>query len=118
MYPDSSIAQKVTMGETKAKYLQKKQVDLYVRFWQGSKIKSRYWTSEFLEHSTAKDLQTCLTDATVPFGTKNIVHLGMDGPKVNWALLKLLQDEVQKNYRVKLLETGSCSLHICHNSVK
>ena len=37
-------------------YLQKKQLDILLRFWEHDHVESRYYTSDFLCHAAAIDL--------------------------------------------------------------
>ena len=37
-------------------YLQKKELDILLRFWEHDHVESRYYTSEFLGHAAAIDL--------------------------------------------------------------
>ena len=42
----------------------------------------------------------------------------MDGPNVNWKVFRLMQEDVQKQTGKKLLNVGSCGLHVIHNSFR
>ena len=42
----------------------------------------------------------------------------MDGPNVNWATFDRLQKKLQLEYSSKLLNVGSCGIHIVHNAFK
>lgn len=37
-------------------YLQTKQLDMHVRLWDGSEVKTKYIGSEFMGHSSAHDI--------------------------------------------------------------
>lgn len=42
----------------------------------------------------------------------------MDGPNVNWALFKLLSEDLQKASEKKFVDIGSCGLHTMHNAFR
>ena len=49
-----------------------------------------------------------------------VVQVSMDGPNVNWKLHRLLMEHVAAAdvHAPKLLDVGSCSLHVLHNAFK
>ena len=49
-------------------------------------------------------------------GLAGMHQLSMDGPNVNWKAFDLLSDQIERGTRRKLLNVGSCGLHIVHNS--
>ncbi|WAR04834.1 hypothetical protein MAR_020203 [Mya arenaria] len=139
MFPDSPIAKSFSCGERKTAYLavfgigsyfledlkssitgpysvmfdeslnkkdQSKQMDIHVRYWIGGKVVTRYYTSQFLGHATAKDMLEHFSTGVLESGLKpgDMVQISMDGPS--------------DQYDTKLLNVGSCGLHMVHNSFK
>ena len=47
-----------------------------------------------------------------------MAQLSMDGPSVNWLLLDLLKKQLEQQDLPKLLNIGSCNLHVIHSSFK
>ena len=49
-----------------------------------------------------------------------VVQMSMDGSNVNWKLHRLLMEQVAAAdvHAPKLLDVGSCSLHVLHNAFK
>ena len=41
-----------------------KQLDVFVRFWDGDKVVTRYWMSQFVGHATAEDLLEHINKST------------------------------------------------------
>ena len=39
------------------KKVQRKQLDIYLRFWNGNEVQSRYFTSIFMGHARAVDIE-------------------------------------------------------------
>ena len=105
--------------ESLNKDLQKKQLDVHLRMWDYDKVKTRYYTSDFIGHSAASDvLDSFQTKIESSIGLKNIVQLSMDGPNVNWAIFKKVQDKIRTSFNNTLIDIGSCGLHSIHNSFR
>ena len=70
--------------ESLNKDLKKKQLDIHIRMWDYDKVKTRYYTSDFIGHSCASDVLDSFEEKVVnSIGLNNIVQLSMDGPNVN-----------------------------------
>ena len=106
--------------ESPNKYLQQKQMDILVRFWDSGFVKFRFFTSTFIGHGRAVDLLAHLTECLegLPLGFESVIQLSMDGPNVNWALYAKLNDLLQQEHGKEILNIGSCGLHTLHNSFK
>eukprot|EP00117_Sycon_ciliatum_P040123 scpid49772/ scgid29541/ len=98
--------------------LQPKQLDVLVRFWNGDQICSRYYTSHFLGHADADTILSKLMDTCTDLGLSGILQLSMDGPNVNWSVFDKLSKEVEVEAGHRLLNVGSCGLHVLHNAFK
>ena len=153
MFPDSNIAQNLSLAETKSMYItcygiapylkkmlekqvkdddyvllfdeslnkeiQKKQTDFWIRLWDGSTIQSRYYTSDFLGHGTAINLLESLhTNVGKTIGLRNLLQVSMDGPNVNLLLFEKLEEDLNAEFDFKLLNTGTCGLHVLNNAFK
>ena len=105
--------------ESLNKDLKKKQLDIHIRMWDYDKVKTRYYTSDFIGHSCASDVLDSFEEKVVnSIGLNNIVQLSMDGPNVNWAIFKKMQEKISMNFQHQLIDIGSCGLHTLHNSFK
>jgi hypothetical protein len=51
-----------------------------------------------------------------PVPVKRMLQVSMDGPNVNWKMLSLLEAERDEVNFPKLLELGSCGLHVLHGA--
>lgn len=98
-----------------------KQFDIHVRFWSPTQqqIMRRHLTSSFLGHATAADLKSSIMDALSKDGIPllKLHHLGADGPNVNKSLRNQLNDAIVALGGKRLVDIGSCNLHIVHNGV-
>ena len=99
--------------------LQKEQMDFTVRYFKNNKVESRYLTSLFLGHTTAKDLKKKFEEATEQLDMKKLLQISMDGPNVNWKLLDTIAEDRSSNEQYPiLLNVGSCSLHVVHGAFR
>lgn len=112
----------LSLDESLNKISQTKQMHIIVRYFDCSKneITSRYLTSTFLGHSTAKDLlesfTTCLSN--LGLSLDKVIQIETDGPNVNLKFLRDFADHVKEEFDSKLLDIGTCSLHIVHGVFK
>lgn len=97
---------------------QRGQMDLYVRFWLANKVVARYFSSSFLGHATAVNLHDALQNAVGRLNTDNMIQIGMDGPNVNIATLKLVNESRKQKEQPKLLDIGTCSLHVLDGALR
>ena len=78
-------------------------------------VVTRYFNSQFMGHTTADDLVTHFCNALKPCTLSKISNISMDGPAVNWKFYKKMDQYISDSDESRLLETGSCGLHIVHN---
>ncbi len=78
--------------ESLNRYLQSKQLDMHVRLWNGSEVKTKYIGSEFMGHSSAQDIAEKMNNLLSEIGIKNLVQISMDGLNVNWKVFEILQN--------------------------
>ena len=98
--------------------LQSKQMDVLVRLWDVNRVATRYYTSKFLGHAKASTLHEELYECCSELGLAGLHQLSMDGPNVNWKVHDLLSTDIERGTRRKLLDVGSCGLHVLHNSFR
>ena len=96
--------------------MQSKQLDVLVRYWNADKVELRYFTSYFLGHADAEAVPDKFESVCGDLGYEKLAQLSMDGSNVNWKVFRLMQEDVQKQTGKKLLNVGSCGLHVIHNS--
>lgn len=61
-----------------------------------------------------KQYMTNLNQFVVTLAMRSLFN-SMDGPNVNWKVFRLMQEDVEKQTGKKLLNIGSCGLHVIHN---
>ena len=109
----------ISFDESFNEELENEQMDFIVRYFKDDEVKSRYLSSGFLGHTTAKDLKRAFEECTEKLDLKNLIQLSMDGPDVNWKMLDLIVEDRNSNETYpNLLDVGSCSLHVVHGAFR
>lgn len=98
----------------------KQQMDIVIRFWNNTsnEVNTRYLTSTFLGRTRAIDLLNAFQDSIPKLIFDKLLQISMDGPYVNLKFLKDLQESILLELDKKLIDIGTCSLHIVHNAFK
>ncbi|KAE8749481.1 hypothetical protein FOCC_FOCC003747 [Frankliniella occidentalis] len=118
-----SVCDHITVGFDEAlnDFSTKKQMDLVTRFWDPvtDLVSTRYLSSVFLQKATAKDLRLGIKEAIGPEIEKKMLQISMDGPSVNFSMLKDYQKELKEDHGgTTLVDIGSCGLHVVHGAFK
>ena len=109
----------ISFDESFNEELEKEQMDFIVRYFKDGEVKSRYLSSGFLGHTTAKDLKRAFEECTEKLDLKNLIQVSMDGPNINWKMLDLIVEDRNSNETYpNLLDVGSCSLHVVHGAFR
>lgn len=113
----------ISFDESLNKVSQKGQMDLIVRYWDSNtdEVATRYLTSTFLGHARATDLLNAFVSGITGLGLRcdRIIQISMDGPNVNYSFLKDFENSMNVDESSnKLIDIGSCSLHIVHGAYK
>ncbi|KAK1898471.1 Adenylate cyclase type 6 [Dissostichus eleginoides] len=95
-------------------------MDIILRYWseREGKVAVRYFTSEFLGHTQTEKLLESINRSLSPLDPKKLLQISMDGPTVNWKFLRIFQEDKSKEDpdAPKLINLGSCGLHVVHGS--
>ena len=67
-------------------------------------------------HATAADMLAHLKNGMALLNPISLVQISMDGPSVNWKFYHNLFQERKGEELPDLLNIGSCSLHVIHES--
>lgn len=99
----------------------RKQLDIYVKFWCYDKglAVTRFYKSLLLGHAPACVIQNALLDIfkTDGIDLKKLFMIGRDNPNVNISVENLIDKQLKK-LGSGLLMIGSCNLHVVHNGFK
>ena len=76
----------ISFDESVSKDFQTEQMDIIVHYFCEDRVVTQYFDSQFMEHTTASDLQSlkCLLSK---LNNRELLQMSMDGPRVNWKLL-------------------------------
>ena len=82
------------------------------------KLCHQYFNSQFMGHTAATDLLQHLKCSLSKFSYSKLLQISMEGPRVNWKLYSLLCEDREKDDAdmPKLLNIGSCGLHVVHGA--
>ena len=93
---------------------------LVLRYWSVSQqlVCTRYLDSAFFGHGRYDDLLNQFNKLTSKIDKSKVYHISMDGPKVNHKFLRALKIDWSKELMHKLIDIGSCNLHIISGAFK
>lgn len=100
----------------------KKQYDGYLQYWSSreNSIVNAYCGSLFVGHCTSDQLVEHYKEfiQNLDLDSNFLLHVGMDGPNVNLAFERKLQEHLQSQYDTSFLSLGTCSLHPVHTAFR
>ncbi|KAG8175604.1 hypothetical protein JTE90_019416 [Oedothorax gibbosus] len=110
----------ILFDETLNKSNQRKQMDIHLRFWDSSEnqVKTKYFDSAFMGHSTAGDLLKEFYTIVKSLNLSKLLQISMDGPSVNWSFYNALQKDLEKEFNCVSANIGTCGLHILNNAFR
>ena len=103
--------------ESLNKFMQAKQLDIHVRYFDVAQnaVSTRYLTRAFLGQATAALMVEAFVEKCHSLNMTRTIQLSMDGPNFSWSLHTTLTVEVHMK---RLVNIGSCRLHVVHNAFK
>ena len=108
----------VSFDEALNKDFQNEQMDVIVHYFHEDRVVTQYFDSQFMGQETADKLVENLKSSLTKLNNRKLLQLLMDGPRLNWKVLSLLCEDREKQDAdlPKLLNIGSCGLHIVHEA--
>ena len=67
-------------------------------------------------HATADDLKKTYEKSTEELSKSEMLQISMDGPNVNWSFYSKVEQSLQNDHGIRLINIGSCGLHIVHGA--
>ena len=94
-------------------------MDVYIRYWDiyNKQVKVCHWGSEFLGHTTSKDLAISFTKSIESLNQSRILQIAMDGPNVNRKFDGHIVSD-REDGLLSHIKTGSCNLHVVNGGFK
>ena len=110
----------ILFDESFNRFTQNKQMDIHIRFFDDGRnaVHTRYFTSAFLGYATAANMVDVFVEKCGTMNLSNMIQLSMDGPNVNWSFYQKLMAEEYNDRSRKLIDIGSCGLHVAHNAFR
>ena len=78
-------------------------------------VETNYFHSAFLKQPNSHNLDDKLLESLSTLDSGKLLQVLMDGPNVNWDVLKLNFSYRGWNEFSKLINIGSCGLHVIHS---
>lgn len=98
----------------------KKELQVAIKYWSPIKemIITTHLETFFIGKATAEDIYSKLNEAmdNAQLSRKRLLMLGCDGPNVNKAVTRLMNDSLILLGRRKLADIGTCNIHTVHNA--
>ena len=100
----------------------KKQLDILVRYYseRENEVRVRFLKAAVFGHAFADTVanELCNTLEKFSLPLKYLLSLSSDGPNVNKAIKTNINRQLMTNHQRELVDTGSCQLHVVHNSFR
>ena len=109
----------VPFNESLNMVLQENQMEIQVCFWSEKlkKALTLYLGSEFQLCRDAGTLSDSLMKGLAALPIEKQHQLAMDGPEVNWKILRLIMDSRHKGEYPPLQDIGCCGLHVLRGAL-
>ena len=106
--------------ESMNRIFQEEQMDIVLRFFNENtgQVETRYFDSRVLKRPNSINLLDRLLGGLSPLDMDKMIQLSMDGPNVNWDVLKRLSLSREEKESSKLINIGSCGLHVVHGALQ
>ncbi|XP_067136817.1 uncharacterized protein [Centruroides vittatus] len=98
----------------------KKELQIMIRFWseQTEQVVCRHLNTCLLGRADAETLHTYIIKAIddANLSLHKLLMIGSDGPNVNQKVLRLFKEDVLGIRKKSLVDIGTCTIHIIHNT--
>lgn len=110
----------LSFDEAHNKTIQKKQLDLCVRYFDETTctVTTEYVTSIFLRRSRSQNILSAVKEAAKGLDMSKLLQISMDGPNVNHAFHRRFCEEFKDSFERELFQTGVCSLHVVSGALQ
>ena len=106
--------------ESLNRVFQEEQMDIHLRYFneETQMVESRYLDSPFVKRPNSGNLHNELLNSLSMVGAEKLIQISMDGPNLNWDVLKKHSQHRAKEEMPSLIELGSCGLHIVYGALQ
>ena len=81
-------------------------------------VETSYFNSAFLKRPNSQNHYVKLLESLTALDLGKLIQISMDGPNVNWDVLSLHSSYREKNQFSRLINIGSCGLHVLHSALQ
>ena len=100
----------------------KKQMDILVRYYSEvhGEVKVGFLKAVMFGHAFAKTVADEIWRTLQQSGLspRFLLSLSSDGPNVNKSIKQSINNKLEEHFKRQLVDTGSCQIHIAHNSLR
>ena len=106
--------------ESLNRVLQEEQMDVVLRYFNNEScmVETSYFDSAFLKRPNSQNLHVKLLESLSALDLGKLIQISMDGHNVNWDVLSLHSSYREKNEFSRLINIGSCGLHVLHGALQ
>ena len=110
----------LSYDESLNRVFQEEQMDIHLRYFneETQMVESRYFDSPFVKRPNSDNLHNELLNSLSVVDVGKLIQISMDGPNVNWDVLKKHSQHREEGEMTSLVQLGSCGLHIVHGALK
>ena len=100
----------------------KKQMDILVRYYSEvhGEVKVRFLKAVMFGHAFAKIVADEIWRTLQQSGLSSrfLLPLSSDGPNVKKSIKQSINNKLEEHFKRQLVDTGSCQIHVAHNSFR
>ena len=108
----------ISFDESLNKVTQDCDMDILIRYFDSTEnlVKTRFYDSRFLGHSTHSDLLEHFNDMIKELNPNKLYQISMDEPSVNLKFYDKVAKERGENEQHVLINIGTCGIHTTHGA--
>ena len=117
---DNSTFFVVSYVESMNRIFQEEQMDIGLRYFNDNMglVETKYFDSAFLKHPNSENLHEKLLQNLSDLKLEKLLQISMDGPNVNWDVLKCHSQYREEKELAQLVIIGSCDLHVVNGAFR
>ena len=117
---DTSTFFVVCYDESMNRIFQEEQMDIGLRYFNDDTglVETKYFDSAFLKRPYSENLHEKLLQSLSDLKLGKLLQISMDGPNVNWDVLKRHSQYREEKELAQLVIIGSCGLHVVNGAFR
>ena len=117
---DTSTFFVVSCDESMNRIFQEEQMDIGLRYFNDDTglVETKYFDSAFLKRPNSENLHEKLLQSLLDLKLEKLLQISMDGPNVNWDVLKRHSQYREEKELAQLVIIGSCGHHVVNGAFR